>query len=84
MALETALLRPLYKRDHMSQVLATFGVILIANEATRAVWGVQPLSLNVPAAVSGSVELLPGLPFSAFRLVIIGVGLVAEARLLIG
>ena len=79
MVLETALLRPLYKRDHMSQVLATFGVILIANEVTRAIWGVQPLNLNVPAALSGSVELLPGLPYSAFRLFIIGVGLAVAA-----
>ena len=81
MLLETAVLRPLYRRDHMSQVLATFGVILIANELTRAIWGVQPLNLNVPAALSGSVELLPGVQYSAYRLVIIGVGLAVAALL---
>jgi len=42
---------------------------------------VQPLSLNVPAAVSGSVELLPGMHYSAFRLVIIGVGCVVAGLL---
>jgi len=81
MLLETAVLRPLYRRDHMSQVLATFGVILIANELTRAIWGVQPLNLNVPAALSGSVELLPGVQYSAYRLVIIGVGLAVAGLL---
>src|SRR5512141_117068 len=41
MLLELAVLRHLYQRDHLSQVLATFALILIANEATRAIWGVQ-------------------------------------------
>jgi len=81
MLLEATVLRRLYRRDHLSQVLATFAVILIANELTRAVWGVQPLTLNVPAAVSGSVELLPGMHYSAFRLVIIGAGLVVAGAL---
>ena len=75
MLLEMLVLRKLYRRDHLSQVLATFALILIANEATRAIWGIQPLNFNVPAALSGSVELLPGLSYSAFRLAIIGVGL---------
>jgi branched-chain amino acid transport system permease protein len=81
MLLEATVLRRLYRRDHLSQVLATFAVILIANELTRVVWGVQPLILNVPAAVSGSVELLPGMHYSAFRLLIIGVGLVVAGAL---
>ncbi|HJW26147.1 MAG TPA: branched-chain amino acid ABC transporter permease [Rhodocyclaceae bacterium] len=81
MVIEALVLRGLYKRDHLSQVLATFGLILIANETTRAIWGVQPLSLNVPQALSGSVELLPGLHYSAFRLAIIVVGLAVAALL---
>ena len=75
MALEALVLRNLYQRDHLSQVLATFALILIANETTRTIWGVQPLTLNAPAWLSGSVELLPGLSYSAFRLAIIAVGL---------
>ncbi|MFA7280804.1 MAG: branched-chain amino acid ABC transporter permease [Sterolibacterium sp.] len=81
MLLELTVLRHLYRRDHLSQVLATFALILIANEATRAIWGVQPLSFNVPAALSGSVQLLPGLSYSAFRLAIIAVGLLVAALL---
>jgi branched-chain amino acid transport system permease protein len=81
MVLEALVLRGLYRRDHLSQVLATFALILIANETTRAIWGVQPLSLNVPQALSGSVELLPGLGYSAFRLAIIATGLAVAALL---
>lgn len=75
MALEVTLLRRLYARDHLSQVLATFALILMLNEAVRILWGDQPLMLNTPAALSGPVELLPGLFYPAYRLLIIGVGL---------
>ena len=81
MLLEAAVLRHLYRRDHLSQVLATFALILIANEATRTIWGVQSLSLNVPEALSGSVALLPGVSYPAFRLLIIAVGIAVAALL---
>jgi len=74
MVLESTLLRTLYRRDHMSQVLATFALILIINEAVRMIWG-SDLALSEPAALSGPVELLPGLKYPSYRLVIIGVGL---------
>ena len=74
MVLESTLLRTLYRRDHMSQVLATFALILIINEAVRMIWGTD-LALSAPAALSGPVELLPGLMYPSYRLVIIGVGL---------
>ena len=73
MVLEMSLLRTLYARDHLSQVLATFALILIANEAVRIVWG-PDLPLSMPAALSGPVELLPGMFYPAYRLLIIGVG----------
>ncbi len=75
MLLELALLRRLYARDHLSQVLATFALILMLNEGVRMIWGEQPLMLNTPAALSGPVELLPGLLYPAYRLLIIVVGL---------
>jgi branched-chain amino acid transport system permease protein len=74
MVLESTLLRTLYRRDHMSQVLATFALILIINEAVRMIWGTD-LALSAPAALSGPVELLHGLMYPSYRLVIIGVGL---------
>jgi branched-chain amino acid transport system permease protein len=74
MALEVTLLRTLYARDHLSQVLATFALILILNEVVRLVWG-SDASLPMPGALSGPVELFPGLRYPAYRLLIIGVGL---------
>jgi branched-chain amino acid transport system permease protein len=74
MALEASLLRTLYTRDHLSQVLATFALILILNESVRMIWG-SDLPLSAPAALSGPVELLPGLYYPSYRLLIIGVGL---------
>jgi len=73
MILEISVLRTLYARDHLSQVLATFALILIINEVTRLVWG-SDAALPMPVALSGPVELLPGLRYPAYRLVIIGVG----------
>ena len=73
-ALEIALLRRLYRRSHLAQVLATFAVILIANEIVRMVWGSQPILLGMPPALSGPVEL-GGFRYPAYRLVVIGVGL---------
>jgi branched-chain amino acid transport system permease protein len=80
-ALEMSVLRPLYRRDHLSQVLATFALILIANETVRMIWGGQPMPLPTPAALSGPVEVLPGMPYAAYRLLVIAVG-VAVAGLL--
>jgi branched-chain amino acid transport system permease protein len=80
MLLEMSLLRRLYARDHLSQVLATFALILVFNEAVRIVWGTD-LPLSAPAALSGPVELLPGMFYSSYRLVIIAVGLAVAALL---
>ncbi len=73
--LETTLLRRLYTRDHLSQVLGTFAILLMCNEAVRMVWGSQPIALSPPAALAGPVELLPGFSYPSYRLLIIGVGL---------
>ncbi|MEO7405208.1 MAG: branched-chain amino acid ABC transporter permease [Burkholderiales bacterium] len=81
MLLELAILRRLYARDHMSQVLATFALILITNDMVRAIWGPQPLPLSMPDSLTGPVELLPGLMYPAYRLVIISVGLAVAVLL---
>lgn len=79
--LEWGLLRHFYQRDHLSQVLGTFALLLMANEAVRMIWGSQPLSLNPPAALAGPVELWAGFSYSAYRLFIIAVGLVVALGL---
>tara|TARA_R110002110_G_scaffold228861_1_gene444266 strand:- start:1509 stop:2432 length:924 start_codon:yes stop_codon:yes gene_type:complete len=74
MVLEVIALRTLYQRDHMDQVLATFGLILFFNEFVRLVWGAEAQSMPLPEMFDGNVEIIPGVPYPVFRLVIIGVG----------
>lgn len=78
--LELTLFRRLYKRDHLSQVLATFALILIANEAVRMIWGPAPLMLNPPDTLAGPVEI-EGFFYPAYRLVIIAFGLAVAGLL---
>lgn len=73
---EVIALRTLYERDHLDQVLATFGLILFFNELVAIVWGRAALYANVPAAMAGHIEVIPGAPYPAYRAVIILVGLV--------
>lgn len=71
---EVAVIRRLYARDHLDQVLATFALILIFSEGTRWLFGSQPLWLDVPDILSGAVTLPGGSPYPVFRLAIIAVG----------
>ena len=80
-AVEAIALRKLYARDHLDQVLATFGLILFFNELTKIIWGPRPMFLDVPRALSGTVEIIPGAPYPAFRLAIIAVGAVVAVFL---
>jgi branched-chain amino acid transport system permease protein len=73
MLLEATLLRTLYARDHLSQVLATFALILIINESVRMIWGTD-MAFSAPAMLAGPVEIVPGLLYPSYRLVIILVG----------
>jgi branched-chain amino acid transport system permease protein len=75
LALEWLVFRHLYARDHPSQVLATFGVILFLNEGVRMVWGTAPLQMPVPALLSGGIRLMPGLQYPVYRLAILAAGL---------
>ena len=56
--------RHLYDRDHLDQVIATFGIILFLNQAVKIVWGAAPLSLPIPEMFSGSIVLMPRLALS--------------------
>jgi len=82
--LEKIVIQHLYERDHMMQVLATFGLILFFNETVILAFGVDSLPINRPAALTGSVELF-GAPYPAYRLMIdfLGLGVAAVLFLLI-
>ena len=78
---EFAVIRRLYQRDHLDQVLATFALILIFSEGTRWLFGSFPLFLDVPSYLSGPVMLPGGIQYPLYRLAIIVIGLVVGAGL---
>jgi len=78
---EMVVIRRLYDRDHLDQVLATFALILIFSEGTRFVFGSLPLYLDTPSVLSGPTTLPGGIEYSKYRLFIIAVGLAVGAGL---
>ena len=81
LALEWSVLRRLYERDHNAQVLGTFGLILFFNEAVRMIWGNAPLFLGIPSGLEGTLPILPGVPYSTYRLAITLIGLVVAGAM---
>ena len=79
--LEFLVFRHLYGRDHLDQVIATFGIILFLNHGVRVVWGAAPLTLPVPEIFTGAVVLVHGLLYPVWRLVVIASGLLVAALL---
>jgi len=80
---EMLVIRRLYGRDHLDQVLATFALILIFSEATRWLFGSFPLELSIPPALAGPVMLAGILPYPAYRLAIIAIGLLVALGLFV-
>jgi len=78
---EVLVIRRLYDRDHLDQVLATFALILIFSEGTRWLFGSFPLYLNIPDYLKGAVTLPGGVQYPLYRLSIILVGLAVAAAL---
>ncbi len=79
--LEFLVFRHLYGRDHLDQVLATFGIILFLNQGVKVLWGASPLSVPIPDILSGSIRLMDGLLYPVYRLAIIGSGLAVAVLL---
>ena len=75
--LEILIIRHFYNRDHMEQVLVTFGLIIFFNEVVRILFGPASLYSTIPKILSNSVMLLPDLPYPAYRLFIIGIGIIS-------
>jgi len=81
LVLEVLVFRHLYARDHLSQVLATFGVILFLNEGVKVVWGAAPLQVPIPPLLDGGIEISPGLQYPIYRVAVLGAGLATAALL---
>ncbi len=78
--LDRIALAPLHRRSHLDQVLATFGIVLFANEAATAIFGSAPLFMDTPAPLSGAVQIM-GFNYPAYRGAIIVVGLLVALGL---
>ena len=72
---EVIALRTLYERDHLDQVLATFGLILFFNELIVILWGRAAIYSTIPEYLSGQVQIAGSLRYPLYRLLIIGVGI---------
>lgn len=83
---EIVVIRRLYRREHLDQVLATFALILMFSEGTRWLFGSFPLYLDVPPMLSGAVSLPGGIEYPLYRLAIIvaGIAVAIGLFLLIG
>jgi len=81
MVVEVVAMRRLYGRDHLDHVLGTFGLILFFDESVRLIWGPEGMSLPLPPWLNASIELLPGVQYSAYKFSIIVVSLVVAAGL---
>lgn len=81
LAVERFVARPLYTRDHLDHVLATFGLILVLDTSAHLIWGPQGIAVPLPPWLDGQVSLTETLVLPTFRLVIIGAGLTAALGL---
>ena len=71
--LEMTLLRRLYRAPELFQLLATFGVVLVVQDATQAIWGPEDHTLPRPPWLRAGIDLL-GTRFPRFDLVLIALG----------
>jgi branched-chain amino acid transport system permease protein len=68
--LEITLFSRLYKRDHLYQVLLTFGLILVFEELRSILFGNDVHGVAIPALLDYSVRLTDTLSYPAYRLFI--------------
>lgn len=81
MLVEWLVVRHLYRRDHLDQVLATLGLVLFTNELVTVVFGRSPPFMDIPPALTGSVQVMPGLSYPVMRLAFIAAGVAVAVAL---
>ncbi len=77
---EVLLIRPVYARGHLDQVLLTLGLAFIMADQAKLIWGAQEDALATPALLAGSISMA-GLRFPLYRLFVIAFGLAAALAL---
>lgn len=78
---EMGLLRRLYQRDHLDQVLLTLGVAYLIWDLSNWIWGGDPYLLAAPSGLTGSVTIM-GINYPVYRLAVLGAGLALAGTLL--
>lgn len=79
--IERFVARQLYGRDHLDQVLATFGLILVLGTSAHLVWGPQGIAVPLPDWLRGQVQWGESVVLPRYRLLIIATGLAAAGGL---
>ena len=72
--LERTLMRRLYVSNHLVQVVATVGLIFVADDVVKWFWGSAPVLASPPALLSGPVYLMADWPYPSYRLLILLAG----------
>jgi branched-chain amino acid transport system permease protein len=75
--IEKLLVKHLYAKSHLDQVLATFGLSIFMNDAVIMIWGREPLFVNLPTWLEGPVQLTPDFSYPLYRLSITAVAIFA-------
>ncbi len=78
---EVLALRPLYTRNHLDQVLATFGLILFFNQLVQVIWPIDGMTVPMPPFLDGAVSIGFGIEYPVYRIMIICSGLAVAAGL---
>jgi len=81
MLVEVIALRALYDRDHLDQVLATFGLILFFNELVSIIWGRGAQYASLPSFLQGHIDLFTGSRYPVYRFTILIIGLLTAVLL---
>ena len=75
--IEKVLVKYLYAKSHLDQVLATFGLSIFLNDAVIMIWGREPLFVNLPSWLDGPVQITAEFSYPLYRLVITAVAIFA-------
>lgn len=71
-AMEYFLLRPVYGREEVLQLLITFAVFMIMDNLQRLIWGVQPISMAIPLTLLPNVEVF-GVSYTSYQVILLPV-----------
>ncbi|WP_424627790.1 branched-chain amino acid ABC transporter permease [Bradyrhizobium sp. SYSU BS000235] len=81
--LEVTLIRRLYGRDHLAQVLLSFGLILVVDEIRQILFGKDVHSVAPPDVLRGAIQLTDNLSYPVYRLAIGVFGLLVAAAIFV-